>query len=124
MQNVDLKDQVVLVEAMLRALPAILTGKRPATGVMFPNGSMQLVEGIYQKNAIADYFNDDLAQLVVTYLQERLTGDRHAHIRILEVGAGTGGTTNRVLQMLQPYQSSIEQYCYRSIVQPSLPVGR
>src|SRR5213078_3283059 len=115
MQNADLKAQVVLVETTLRALPAILTGKRSATEILFPNGSIQLVESIYQNNTIVDYFNDVLAQLLVTYLQERLIHERNARIRILEIGAGTGGTTSRILQMLQPYQSSIEEYCYSDV---------
>src|SRR5436305_3238789 len=65
MQNADLRAQVVLVETMLHALPAILIGQRPATEILFPNGSMQLVEGIYQNHATADFFNDILAQFLV-----------------------------------------------------------
>src|SRR5438045_7308541 len=104
MRHADLKAHVILVEKTLRALPAILTGKQPATEILFPNGSMQLVEGIYRHNVIADSFNEVLAQLLVTYLQERLILDRDARIRILEIGAGTGGTTSQVLQMMQHYQ--------------------
>jgi acyl transferase domain-containing protein/NADPH:quinone reductase-like Zn-dependent oxidoreductase/acyl carrier protein len=124
MRHADLKAQVVLVETMLRALPAILTGKQPATEIMFPNGSMQLVEGIYQHNAIADSFNEILARLLVTYLQERQADDRRVRMRILEIGAGTGGTTSRVLQMLQPYQASIAEYCYSDISEAFLSYGQ
>ncbi|TMC15471.1 MAG: methyltransferase, partial [Chloroflexi bacterium] len=123
MQNANLKARVVLVETMLRALPAILTGKLSATKTMFPKASMRLVEGIYQRNVIADYFNDVLAQLVVTYLQERLAYEEHARIRILEIGAGTGGTTSRVLQMMQPHQTSIAEYCYSDISAAFLRYG-
>jgi polyketide synthase PksN len=115
MQNGDLKARVVLVEAMLRALPAILTGKRLATEIMFPNGSMELVEGIYQHNRVSDYLNEVLATRLLTYLQERLAYDRHTRIRVLEIGAGTGGTSSRVLQKLQPYQAAIAEYCYSDI---------
>jgi len=123
-QSVNLKAQVVLVETMLRTLPPILTGKRSATEMMFPNGSMELVEGIYQQNLTADYFNEILAQFLVTYLQDRLTHDEHARIRILEIGAGTGGTTSKVLQMLQPYQASIAEYCYSDISEAFLHYGQ
>ena len=123
-QNADLKAQVVLVETMLCALPAILTGERSATEIMFPNGSMQLVEGIYQHNVTADYFNEVLATLVATYLQNMLARDRDTHIRILEIGAGTGGTTSRVLQMVQPYQASIAEYCYSDISEAFLRYGQ
>ncbi|MCY9124273.1 hypothetical protein MOE62_19210, partial [Bacillus inaquosorum] len=50
--------QVVLVEAMMRSLPDILTGKKLATDTMFPQSSFELVEGIYKNNVVVDYFND------------------------------------------------------------------
>src|SRR5436305_1278282 len=124
MRNGNLKAWVTLVETMLHALPVILTGKRPATEIMFPHGSMQLLEGVYQDNAISDYFNETLATLVVAYLQKRLIHDRHARIRILEIGAGTGGTTKRVLQMAQPYQACITEYCYSDISETFLRYGQ
>jgi acyl transferase domain-containing protein/acyl carrier protein/SAM-dependent methyltransferase len=124
MQNADLKAQVVLVETTLRALPSVLTGKRSAVDVLFPDGSMHLVEGIYQHNVIADSFNEFVARLVVAYLQERLTYDAQARVRILEIGAGTGGTTSRVLQSLQPYLASIAEYCYSDVSEAFLRYGQ
>src|SRR5436305_7674877 len=115
LHNADLKAQVVLVETMLRALPAILTEALPATDVMFPNGSMELVEGIYQHNRVSDDFNEVLSTLSVTYLQERLAYEANVRIRLLELGAGTGVTTSQILEKLQPYQSSIAEYCYSDI---------
>ncbi|SFJ89231.1 SDR family NAD(P)-dependent oxidoreductase, partial [Thermoflavimicrobium dichotomicum] len=41
----ELRARLLLVEATLRALPDILTGKQLATDVMFPDSSMHLVEG-------------------------------------------------------------------------------
>src|SRR5262249_38849352 len=66
----DYQARVTLVEATLRALPDILAGKQRATDILFPNGSMQLVEPIYQHNTVADYFNEVLADTVVAYIQE------------------------------------------------------
>src|SRR5262249_7449163 len=125
------KALVVLVEQCLRALPAILTGKSQATDIMFPNGSMELVEGIYKGNVVADYFNEVLSDTVVAYIREvlrtanypaSLAGDSsglQAHmpqgLRILEIGAGTGGTTATVLPKLTPYRAHIREYCYTDI---------
>ncbi|MBN4053213.1 SDR family NAD(P)-dependent oxidoreductase, partial [bacterium AH-315-L15] len=109
------KAQVVLVEATLRALPEILTGKRLATDIMFPNSSMELVEGIYKHNPLSDYFNEVVADTVVAYIQERLGQDASARIRILEIGAGTGGTSAMVFSKLQPYQDHIQEYCYTDL---------
>jgi polyketide synthase PksN len=112
--------QVVLVEAMLQALPEILTGKRPATDIMFPNSSMEAVEGIYKNNSVADYFNEALADSVVVYVQERLRQEPSARIQILEIGAGTGGTSAGVFRKLQPYRDQIQEYCYTDLSQAFL----
>ncbi|MGD8401979.1 MAG: SDR family NAD(P)-dependent oxidoreductase, partial [Bacillota bacterium] len=54
-EDPDLKAKVILIEAMLKALPEILSGKLLATDVMFPNSSLELVEGVYTDNIVADY---------------------------------------------------------------------
>ena len=114
------KALIVLVEACLRALPAILSGQRLATEVMFPEGSMHLVEGVYQGHAGADYFNSVLADVAVAYLRERLARDPAAEIRMLEIGAGTGGTTATVLPALAPFKDHISEYCYTDLSQAFL----
>ncbi|MFS0873157.1 SDR family NAD(P)-dependent oxidoreductase [Paenibacillus xylanilyticus] len=113
--NPNLKAQVQLVESTLRALPDILTGHVAATEIMFPNSSMALVEGIYKNNQISDYFNEVIADTVVTYLQERMEDDPAVTLRILEIGAGTGGTSEMVFRKLRPYQDRIVEYCYTDI---------
>ncbi|UED76953.1 SDR family NAD(P)-dependent oxidoreductase [Brevibacillus sp. DP1.3A] len=114
------KAQVILVEATMRVLPEILLGKIPATEIMFPNSSMELVEGIYKHNEVADYFNEVLANTIVTYVKQRTEQDASARIRILEIGAGTGGTSSIVLPRLNPFQKHIEEYCYTDISQAFL----
>ena len=109
------KALVVLVEACLRALPEILRGERPATEVLFPDGSMHLVEGVYKGNAGADYFNGVLADTAAAYVHERLARDPSAEIRLLEIGAGTGGTTAAVLPALAPFNGHIWEYCYTDL---------
>ena len=109
------KAQVTLIEATLRALPDILTGKRLATDIMFPNSSMELVEGIYKNNPVADYFNDLLADTLIAYIEARLKQDPTAQLRIIEIGAGTGGTSATVFKKLKPYRNRIQEYCYTDI---------
>ncbi|AUM64933.1 polyketide synthase [Brevibacillus laterosporus] len=113
----NLKSQVVLVETMLGALPDMLTGKQPATDIMFPQSSMTLVEGVYKYNLLADYFNDVLAEKIVAFMQERINQSNvtSKSIRILEIGAGTGGTSASVLPRLKPFQEYIEEYCYTDL---------
>ncbi|WP_456152487.1 beta-ketoacyl synthase N-terminal-like domain-containing protein [Paenibacillus kobensis] len=107
--------QIALAEAMLQSLPDIVTGKRLATDIMFPNSSMELVEGVYKHNPVADAFNEVLSDSVAAYVKQRLQLDPSARIRILEIGAGTGGTSAGVLRKLKDYEGSIQEYGYSDI---------
>ena len=107
--------QVTLVDTMLHALPAILQGRVEATAVMFPDSSMRLVEGVYQGNAVADHFNDVLCDAVCAFVAARIARDPAARIRIAEIGAGTGGTSARVMARLAPYTEHIGEYCYTDL---------
>lgn len=104
-----------LADATLQALPAILTGGKPATDIIFPGSSMHLVEGVYKNNQVSDHFNEVLADCVVAYVRRRLEADPAARIRILEIGAGTGGTSTLVFKQLEPYAANIASYCYTDI---------
>lgn len=111
----NLKAMVNLVDATVRVLPEILAGNVLATDIMFPDSSMELVEGIYKQNQVADYFNEVLADTVAAYVQERLKSERTVALRILEIGAGTGGTSAAVFQKLRPYQEYVQEYCYTDV---------
>jgi polyketide synthase PksN len=107
--------QITLVETMLRALPDILMSKRLATDAMFPESSLALVEGIYKNNMVADYFNEVLGDCLLAHIQDRLSRDPSSRLRIIEVGAGTGGTTAKILPRLKSVAHCIEQYCYTDL---------
>ena len=111
--NPSLQAQIALFGACLKGLPAILSGKQLATDVMFPNSSMQLVENIYRGNSQADHFNEVLGETLVACIQQQLQADKARAIRILEIGAGTGGTTTKILSMLQGLP--IAEYCYTDV---------
>ncbi|NML68960.1 amino acid adenylation domain-containing protein [Chryseobacterium sp. RP-3-3] len=84
----------------------ILTGKKRATDIIFPLGSLELVEGIYNGNKQADYFNELLAGLV----QTGVASTAGKKITILEIGAGTGGTTKCVLNKLITQKEFIDYH--------------
>ncbi|MBB5646149.1 non-ribosomal peptide synthetase [Pedobacter cryoconitis] len=107
-QEQEYRPHGALLQICLAAFQEILRGKQQATTVMFPGGSMEYVSGIYKGNAQSDYFNNLLASIVknsvaqsIPYLQ---TGEK---IRILEVGAGTGGTSQVVFKALEPYKEHL-----------------
>jgi acyl transferase domain-containing protein/acyl carrier protein/nucleoside-diphosphate-sugar epimerase len=102
----------VLVDDCLSQLPEVLRGTTPVTDVLFPNGSMDKIEGLYKNNRVCDYFNDVVAGVAETYIRQRINDDPAARIRIIEIGAGTGGTTSTVLPHLNPLRQYIDEYCY------------
>ena len=111
----DLAAALDLVEACLRALPEILSGRLRSTDVIFPDSSMRRVDGIYQKNAVADYFNQLVAESLVFAIETHVQSDPQVRLRILEIGAGSGGTTATLLPRLKPYLINIVEYAYTDI---------
>ncbi|MBN2440023.1 MAG: methyltransferase, partial [Spirochaetales bacterium] len=107
--------RITLVEKCLKALPDILRKKVLATDILFPNSSMELVEGIYKNNPIADYYNEIVTDGVISIVQQRISENPKAMIRILEIGAGTGGTSVMLFNKLQSYQKYMNEYCYTDI---------
>ncbi|WP_374192067.1 SDR family NAD(P)-dependent oxidoreductase [Bacillus sp. XF8] len=112
--NESWKVQIMLLDSCLRKLPDILTGQVSATDVLFAGSSVQNVEGIYKGNSIADYFNHTLADVVETYIQNRIAEDPLKRIRIIEAGAGTGGTSAIVLNRIMAYSKHVD-YVYTDI---------
>ncbi|WP_438018417.1 SDR family NAD(P)-dependent oxidoreductase [Sorangium sp. So ce315] len=107
--------RVRLLDVTLRALPEILTGRQRATDVLFPGGSMQLVEGVYGGDRAADAFNATVADVVAAIVNARLRVEPGARVRILEIGAGTGGTSEGVLARLEPCVGAVEEYCFTDV---------
>ncbi|PCE28606.1 hypothetical protein BWP39_00005, partial [Paraburkholderia acidicola] len=107
--------ELELLQHCLQALPEILSGQRPATEVLFPQSSLALVEAIYRGNPVADLFNGQLQQWVSAYVRERLAHDPQTKLRILEVGAGTGGTSVGLLAALQPWRTQIAEYSFTDV---------
>ncbi|MEM7125457.1 MAG: SDR family NAD(P)-dependent oxidoreductase [Chloroflexota bacterium] len=111
----DIRPHVDLLTTCLSALPNVLTGRTSATHVLFPNGSVELVEEIYQGSPIADYFNARVADVATGFVEARQRDlGPNQKIRILEIGAGTGGTSRFVFNRLKTYADKID-YLYTDI---------
>jgi len=115
LKDPETQSSVSLVDDCLSKLPEILTGTVLATDIVFPRSSMGKVENIYKNNALSDYFNTLVAEVVITYVKRQIEANPEAKIRIIEIGAGTGGTTSMVLPRLSPFQDYIQEYCYTDI---------
>ncbi|PEM80750.1 non-ribosomal peptide synthetase, partial [Bacillus wiedmannii] len=104
-----IKHYVELLSVCLKNYPEVLIGDKNYMEVMFPEGSKALVENIYRGNENADFYNLIVAQLVRSYINKKLTCNSDQKINILEIGAGTGGTSNVVLKAIKDFESKI---CY------------
>lgn len=103
-----------LLSVCLHHYPDVLRGRKNEMEVLFPKGSMALVEGVYHGYPIADYFNALVAHLVKHYIEKRLERDPEAQIRILELGAGTGGTSRFVLEAIRDVSKHV-RYVYTDV---------
>jgi len=81
------------------ALPAVLTGKAGFADAMFPGGSPHLVEPVYKNPLVSAPFNAQLAAAVVAFA-DATPPDQP--FRVLEIGSGSGGTSDPVLKALDP----------------------
>ena len=89
-----------LVDYVLRcghALVEVVTGQESALTTLFPDGRYDTVDFLYHSWDILAYYNGIVAGAVAAAVAAR----RGRRVRILEVGAGTGGTTAWVLPELR-----------------------
>lgn len=83
-------------------LAAVVTGAESALNTLFPDGSYETVDYIYSQWAVARYFNG-IARAALTAAAQARPGQR---MRVLEIGAGTGGMTATLLPILPPERTS------------------
>lgn len=118
----DLRDdavlaaQATLAKTALDALPEILTGRRQAAAVLFPQGSLALVEAVYKNNETAKRFNKSLAGAALAFVRQ----SAKSPLRVLEIGAGTGATSEALFAALAPQAGRIGEYCYTDVSQAFL----
>lgn len=86
----------------------VLRGSLPATDVLFSPPTAEFVQQLYGSNPIVEQYNRQVADVVESEGRRRLDSSRSRNLRILEVGAGTGGTTGGVLESLVTLGDRIE----------------
>ena len=79
----------------------VLTGRVSALETLFPQGSFELTESLYESGTMARYFNS-IAAAAIANVAASIAPRRNA--RILEIGGGTGGTTHATLPLLPANQ--------------------
>ncbi|MEJ8307086.1 SDR family NAD(P)-dependent oxidoreductase [Saccharibacillus sacchari] len=110
----ELKGWAVLVHTCLSHLTGVLNGDLKYTDILFPNNSMEMVEQVYKGGKVTDYYNHLVAEAVKKIVQENQKTGSNRTLKILEIGAGTGGTSKFVMEMAKKHNLNI-QYFYTDI---------
>lgn len=111
----EVSPHIRLLNACMNNFSDIVQGHILPTDIVFPNSSLELVEHIYKGSYYADYCNEVAAKSVKAYIKEKLPelapGEK---LNIIEVGAGTGGTSTCIFDNIKDYHSMVN-YVYTDI---------
>jgi amino acid adenylation domain-containing protein len=94
--------ELTLLHRCASQLAGVLQGVIDPIQLVFPEGDLTTATQLYQESPVAKVMNT-LVQKVITQASENLP--QHRGIRLLEIGAGTGGTTSYILPHLNPSQT-------------------
>lgn len=96
-------DLLAYVGECIHHLPGLLSGTVDPLQLLFPEGTVDTATAAYRDNLVSRYTN----QLVVSGLTARAARNSQATprrpLRVLEVGAGVGGTSAGLITALAPY---------------------
>ena len=98
---------VAYIERCASMLPDVVSGRTPALETLFPGGDSSVAEQLYTEFSVSRYVSGIASAAVAA----KVAGHTR-HLRILEIGAGTGGTTAAVLPALPGDRST---YCFTDI---------
>jgi 3-oxoacyl-(acyl-carrier-protein) synthase/SAM-dependent methyltransferase/acyl carrier protein len=107
----EIDSAIRLLTRCTNALLDVISGKKGSSEVMFPGGNVDLVRDVYKSYR---EYSELVSDVVKLCLKEMLRLDAKRTIRILEVGAGTGETTDCIVQAIGEFQENI-QYLYTDI---------
>ena len=110
-----------LIDTCVNNYHVLLSGKETAVSIMFPESSMDLVGNVYQGNEGVNYYNELVGLIARKKIEKEIIGDRK--LKILEIGAGTGGTSAIVFTKIKEYADNIEYY-YTDISKGFLDYGK
>ncbi|MBL8341594.1 MAG: SDR family NAD(P)-dependent oxidoreductase [Rubrivivax sp.] len=101
----DAAAEIDLTLRVTHEFAAALCGRREPADLLFPGGSLETTERLYRDSPTARFFNGLVAELAAQIgAAAGRTGAGSAAgkrpLRVLELGAGTGGTTAHVLPRL------------------------
>jgi len=106
--NSDLPALLEYLDRCGNLLVAVIRGEESPLETIFPGGNVATAEFLYNRWALPRYFNNIARAAVQTVVTARW----RQPLRILEIGAGTGGTTAALLPVLPAEHTT---YCYTDV---------
>lgn len=110
----DSKFMFDLLHSCVKNLNQVLAGKVKSVEAMFPGGDVSMVENVYKKNEILRIYSQLAASCIRKIVELKQLEKPNEKIRILEIGAGTGGTSAFVFEEIDSYAAQLH-YCYTDI---------
>ena len=101
-QYPNAQTELTLLHRCASQLSGVLQGRLNPLQLVFPEGDLTTVTQLYQESPPAQVMNN-LIQKAIAKALDKLPPNRG--VRLLEIGAGTGGTTSYLLPHLNPHQT-------------------
>lgn len=86
----------------------LLSGNINSLDILFPQGKLTRALALYQNHICSRILNHIIKDCVLKLVKEHTTSEYKRPLRILEVGAGVGGTSNDLIPALDGY--NVEYY--------------
>lgn len=98
-KKLGLTEFTAYVRSNAEKLAELLSGQQDPVSLLLPEGKLDHVQALYFDHIMANYLNN----CICTLLKRIAENQSGKTLRILEVGAGTGATTERVLKALEGF---------------------
>lgn len=100
-KNIDLQnnDNTLFYQYYKESIDFLLElfrGDKDPLSILFPNGDTSMAKSLYENNKIINLSNDFVGEII----KKLINSDRSAELKIMEIGAGIGGTTNHILNKI------------------------
>ncbi|GFE67449.1 type I polyketide synthase [Chroococcus sp. FPU101] len=102
LESIQSSTELTLLERCGAHLAEVLQGKCDPVELLFPQGDLSTATELYQNSLGAKLMNTLMQKAVLKALENKPLGQI---VKILEIGAGTGGTTSYILPCLDATQT-------------------
>jgi epothilone polyketide synthase D len=85
------------------SLSGVLVGRESPLDLLFPRGSFDVADQLYQHSVVARYTNAIARAALGGFIAAHRPAD---HLQIIEIGSGTGGTTSALASVLDPARTT------------------